>query len=81
MNLLIWIIFGALVGMFAGWITKDKRSLLGNILVGVIGSFFAGWAGSGFQSFQTTTITWSGFFTSIIGAIVFVALLKLFTRK
>lgn len=81
MNILIWILFGAAAGAIAGWLMKDKRGLLGDIVVGIIGSFFAGWAGTGFRSFQTTTISWIGFFTSILGAVVFIAILNYFKGK
>ena len=76
LNVLIWIVFGALAGAIAGWILKDKRGLIGDIVVGIIGSFLAGWATSGFTSFTTTTISWPGFFTSILGAVVFIAILN-----
>ncbi len=81
MNIVLWILFGAIVGIVSGWLTKNHRGFLGNIIVGIIGSFLAGWAGTGFHSFQTTAISWEGFFTSILGAVVFVSLLNLFTKK
>ena len=80
-NLLIWILFGAIVGAVAGYITKDKRGFLGDIAVGIIGSFLGGWAASGFTSFTTTNISWSGFFVSILGAIVFIALLNIIKKR
>lgn len=76
MNVLIWIGFGAVVGIIAGIITKDKRGLVGDIGVGIIGSFLGGWAASGFTSFTTTDISWPGFFVSILGAVVFIAILQ-----
>lgn len=81
MDLLIWILFGAVIGIVAGWITKDKRSLLGDIIVGIMGSFLGGWAASGFKSFTTTSISWPGFFVSILGAIVFIALLNIIKKR
>lgn len=81
MNLLIWILFGAVIGIVAGWITKDKRGLLGDIIVGIMGSFLGGWAASGFKSFTTTNISWPGFFVSILGAIVFIALLNFIKKR
>ena len=80
-NLLIWIIFGAASGAVAGYILKDKRGLIGDIFVGIVGSFLAGWATSGFQSFTTTSISWPGFFTSILGAIIFIAILNVIKGK
>lgn len=81
LNLLLWLLFGAAAGAIAGWILKDKRGLLGDILVGIVGSFLAGWAGSGFTSFTTTDLSWTGFFTSILGAVVLIALLNVLKRR
>ena len=52
-SLLLWLLFGALVGWIAGILMKSKRSLLGNIIVGIIGSFLGGFIASllGFGSF------------------------------
>lgn len=76
MNVLIRILFGAIVGIIAGIITKDKRGLIGDIVVGIIGSFLGGSATSGFTSFTTTDISWPGFFVSILGAVVFIVILQ-----
>ena len=81
LNLLLWLLFGAAAGGIAGWILKDKRGLLGDILVGIVGSFLAGWAGSGFHDFTTTELSWTGFFTSILGAVVFIAILNFLKRR
>lgn len=81
MNLLIWILFGAITGIVAGWITKDKRGLIADIVVGIIGSFLGGWAASGFKNFTTTDISWPGFFISILGAVVFISILNLLKKR
>ena len=41
-SILLWLLFGALVGWIAGIIMKSKSSLLGNIVFGIIGSFVGG---------------------------------------
>lgn len=45
MNLLIYLIFGAIVGFVASRImrTDSQQGLLGDILVGVVGAFIAGY--------------------------------------
>ena len=40
--ILLWLLFGALVGWIAGMIMKSGSSLVGNILFGIIGSFVGG---------------------------------------
>ena len=45
-SLLLWLLFGALVGWLAGIIMKSEKSLLGNIILGIIGSFVGGFIAS-----------------------------------
>jgi len=42
-NIVLWIILGALAGWIAGIIMKSKGSLLRNIIIGIIGALLAGW--------------------------------------
>ena len=46
MSVLLWLIFGALVGWLAGIIMKSKSSLLRNIVLGISGSFVGGFVAS-----------------------------------
>ena len=41
-TLLLWLLFGALVGWIAGIIMKSQNTLLWNIILGIIGSFVGG---------------------------------------
>ena len=41
-TLLLWLLFGALVGWIAGIIMKTNNSLLVNIILGIVGSFVGG---------------------------------------
>jgi uncharacterized membrane protein YeaQ/YmgE (transglycosylase-associated protein family) len=53
-SILLWLLFGALVGWIAGMIMKSKRSFVGNIILGIIGSFVGGFIASliGFGSLR-----------------------------
>lgn len=47
MNLLLWIVLGALAGWLAGLIMGgEKRGILGNVVLGVLGSMVGGFAAS-----------------------------------
>ena len=47
MNILVWVIFGAVAGWLAGLIMGDeRRGWLGNILVGVLGAGLGGFVAS-----------------------------------
>lgn len=77
MGLLIWIIFGALVGWIASILMHTRRrGLIRNIIVGLVGSMLGGWLASliGIGSVQTFTI--EGFAIATGGAIIFIWLLR-----
>jgi uncharacterized membrane protein YeaQ/YmgE (transglycosylase-associated protein family) len=65
-TLLIWLIVGAVAGWLAGVIVKGGGfGLIGNIIVGIVGSFIGGWL------FTTLGIaTGGGIFGAIAGATV-----------
>ena len=47
MNILLWIVLGALAGWLAGLIMGgEKRGILGNVVLGVLGSMVGGFAAS-----------------------------------
>jgi len=44
MNFIIWLIVGAIAGWAAGMVVKGGGfGLIGDIIVGIIGAFIAGW--------------------------------------
>lgn len=45
-SILLWLLFGALIGWLAGIIMKSQKSLLMNIICGIIGSFVGGFVAS-----------------------------------
>ncbi|CAN5641440.1 GlsB/YeaQ/YmgE family stress response membrane protein [soil metagenome] len=81
MNILLWILFGALVGWIASIImrTNAEQGALGNIVVGIIGAFIGGMIantmlGAGFEAF-----TLAGFVFSVLGAVILLFLMRLVT--
>lgn len=74
MNLLIFLILGALAGWLAGVVMKGRGfGLVGNMVVGVLGAFLGGWLlprlglaiGGDF----------GGFITAFIGAVLLLVIL------
>ena len=45
-SILLWLLFGALVGWIAGIIMKSPNTLVRNIILGIIGSFVGGFVAS-----------------------------------
>ena len=73
-----------LIGLVAGWlgslIVKGSGSgLLLNLVIGVIGSVLGGWL-FGLMGMATTSM-WGSLITAVVGAIVLLLIVSLFTRK
>ena len=79
MNLLIFLLIGALAGWLAGLVMKGRGlGVLGNIIVGVIGAFLGGWL------LPMLGVSFGGnigmFITAFIGAVVLLAIVGLIKR-
>ena len=66
-----------LIGLAAGWIASlifkgSGSGLLVNLIVGLVGGFLVGWVPTG---------TFGTFIASVIGAIVLLWIVSLFTRR
>lgn len=74
MNLLITIVAGAVIGMLASLVTGERRGCFFNIIAGIVGSMI----GDRLFSFGGPTIGGMPILSSILGAIIFVAVISLF---
>ena len=75
-SLIIFLIIGAIAGWLAGVIVKGYGfGLLGNIVVGVVGSFIGGWVFARFHLFHG-----GGYLGALIGATVGAVILLLLIR-
>jgi uncharacterized membrane protein YeaQ/YmgE (transglycosylase-associated protein family) len=82
MGIILWIIFGALVGWIASIIMKtdaQQGSFL-NIVVGIIGAVLGGWIMNFFGQSGTTGFNLYSFIVALIGAIVLIAIVKAIRR-
>jgi uncharacterized membrane protein YeaQ/YmgE (transglycosylase-associated protein family) len=80
MNIVLFIVVGIVAGWLAGKIMKGKGfGLIGDLIVGVIGSFLGGWL---FNLFGVSV--GSGFFgaliTALVGAIALLFVLRLIKK-
>jgi len=85
MNFIIWLIAGAVIGWVASVLmrTNSQQGLLLDIVVGIVGAFFAGYLLSPF--FGVGTINQRDFsmpalLVSLGGAIILLAVVNLFRR-
>jgi uncharacterized membrane protein YeaQ/YmgE (transglycosylase-associated protein family) len=78
MSLLLWIIFGALVGWVASLIMKTdhQQGPLLNIIVGIIGAVLGGWIMSLLGEPGATGFNIYSFLVALLGAVVLIFAVK-----
>lgn len=82
MGIILWIIFGALVGWVASLIMKTdpEQGALLNIVVGIIGAVIGGWLMTFFGEQAVTGFNLYSFVVAVIGAVVLIAIVKALRR-
>jgi len=77
-SILLWLLFGALIGWLAGLIMKTESSLIINIIIGILGAIAGGFIASllGFGSFGTFSFNIVNILISIGGACLLIFLAK-----
>ena len=83
MTLLIAIIIGALVGWLASTIMGRREGIAASVIIGVVGSFIGSLISTFFLGTDQSylTLSWTGIFWSLVGAVILVALLNAFTGR
>lgn len=82
MGIILWIIFGGLVGWIASKIMKTdaEQGAVLNIIVGIIGAILGGWIMSALGEGGVTGFNLYSFLVALLGAIVLIAIVKAFRR-
>jgi uncharacterized membrane protein YeaQ/YmgE (transglycosylase-associated protein family) len=84
MNIIAWIIFGAIAGWLASIIlkTNDEQGAIGNVVVGIIGAAVGGWiSGLVFDGSGVTGFNVRSFIVAVLGAVVFLLIKGALTGK
>lgn len=79
MNFLIYLIVGGIAGWLASLVMKrdGSQGIILNVVVGIVGALLAGWIfGGGINE----AITIRTFLFSIVGAVILLAIVNLFSR-
>ncbi len=78
MGILVWVIFGGIVGWVASMIMKtDGEQGIGlNIIVGIIGAVIGGWLMSVVGESGVTSFNLYSFLVAVLGACVLIAAVK-----
>ena len=79
MGIIIWLIVGGIVGWLASLIMKRdaQQGIILNVVVGIVGALLAGWI---FGGGIIVAITIRTFLFSIVGAVIILAIVNLFSR-
>jgi uncharacterized membrane protein YeaQ/YmgE (transglycosylase-associated protein family) len=79
MGLILWIIFGALVGWIASLIMKtdSEQGAILNIVIGVVGAIIGGWLMTFFGQGGISGFNLYSFMVALVGAIVLISIVKL----
>jgi len=84
-GIISWIVFGALAGWVASMIAGDngRQGWLGNIIVGIIGAFIGGLVFGFLFGGGQFTLGWNigSFIAAVIGAIILLAILRMFGAR
>src|SRR5215813_2351299 len=81
MNILIWLIMGAVIGWLASVIMRTNEGLLMNIVVGIVGALIGGWLISplvGAATINQGDLSLAGLGVSLLGAVILLAIVNLF---
>ncbi len=83
MNIIAWIIFGALAGWIASMIvrTNDQQGALANILIGIVGAVIGGFivqtlGGNGVSGFNVSSLI-----IAVFGSVILLAVVKSFSHR
>lgn len=79
MNIILWIIFGAIVGWLASLIMKTDQSqgAFLNIVVGILGAMIGGFVMNAFGERGVTGFDLYSLLVAVLGAVILLALVRL----
>jgi Transglycosylase associated protein. len=80
MGILIWIIFGALVGWVASMIMKDGGGLIWDIIVGIVGAVIGGFIMSLIGKSGVSGFNLYSFLVALLGACILIAIVRAIRR-
>ena len=82
MNIILWIIFGALAGWIASMImgANARMGALANIVVGIVGALLGGFIMNAFGAQGVTGFNLTSLIVAILGAVVLLFLVGLVRR-
>jgi uncharacterized membrane protein YeaQ/YmgE (transglycosylase-associated protein family) len=84
MNLIIWLIVGAVVGWVASSLMGQRKGLLMNIIIGIVGAFVAGIVLTpllGIGTINQNNFSLPAMLVSVVGAVILLFVVSLFRGR
>lgn len=83
MGILLWIVFGLIVGIVAKWLVPGEGpgGILGDIIIGIIGAVIGGFIYGLFGHVGVTGFNFWSFVCAVIGAVVLLMVLRMITGR
>ena len=78
-NLIVWLVAGAVIGWLAGIVMHDQAGLMINIVVGVVGALIAGFLLNQ-PTINQNVFSLNALVISLVGAIILLAVVNLVRR-
>lgn len=81
MSLILWLIFGGIIGWIASMImrTNDQQGIIANVVVGIVGALIGGFFAQAMGVEVATGFSMLGLLTALGGAVVLLAVVKMFS--
>lgn len=76
MGIILWIVFGAIVGVVASMLMGTNKSLVVDIIVGIVGAVLGGWLMSFFGQGGVSGFNLYSFLVAVLGAVVLIAIVR-----
>lgn len=78
LNIILWVIFGALAGWIASMImrTNGQQGGLANIIIGILGAIIGGWLAQALFGIDVNGFNITSLIIAIAGAVVLLAVLR-----
>jgi len=76
MGIILWIVFGAIVGVVASMLMGSGDGLVMDIIIGIVGAVLGGWLMSFFGKSGVTGFNLYSFLVALLGAVILIAIVR-----
>ncbi|NLE19609.1 MAG: GlsB/YeaQ/YmgE family stress response membrane protein [Clostridiales bacterium] len=80
LNLVIWVLFGALAGWIAAKVMGGENTLLTNIILGIVGAIVGGFVAGALGIKYDAGFSIESLLVAVVGAIIVILIVRLLRR-